>query len=527
MLTRVVGFESKVDLAVLNCWKMRRPGPMSLRRRLAIQLAAMLLGAIGISAAALWGINGLQQDYGVALAGYSELRQVYASVGAQLAMAAEMLRADPPNRERAAYELHRALDQFELFTSSDVQGPNHAIRDEAAEHDIHDALLAAASELQSPISADADLSERVRRDSALVDAALVRTGTFASHISNAIEQRQASAIHRRHVTILALAGIGAVAVLGAGIIALVQYRSVVRPLASLGLGVQRIATGEFRSRLRQVGPRELQQLARDFNRMAAELDEFYHRLEEKVAEKSRELTRNERLASVGYLAAGVAHEINNPIAIIAGHAELLLSQISRRTGSHEDEETERSLSVICDEAFRCKDIVGKLLALSRPREANPGEIDLAVAAQEVIAALGGLREYQDRRIVLTRSEEAHLAVSAVAAEMKQVILNLLMNSLQSIQPGGEVRVDVSRQGELIQLRVCDDGRGMSHSTLERVFEPFYTERAGTREPGTGLGLSITHAIVQSHGGRITAASAGTGRGSEFVVELPAAQRVHA
>jgi len=499
---------------------------MSLRRRLAIQLTAMLLGAIGISAAALWGINGLQQDYGVALAGYSELRQMYGSVGARLAIAAEMLRADPPNRDRAGDELRNATDQFDLFTSSDAQGPNHAIHDAAAERDIREALLAAALQLRRRIPSDADAaSESARRDAASVDAALVRTGTFASRISAAIEQRQASAISKRHETILAVAITGAIAVLGAGIIGLLQYRGVVTPLARLGIGVRRISTGEFRSRLQESGPRELQELSRDFNRMAADLDEFYHRLEQKVAEKSRELTRSERLASVGYLAAGVAHEINNPIAIIAGHAELLLSQTSRGS-SIEDDETRRSLAVICDEAFRCKDIVGKLLSLSRPREADPGEVDLAAAAQEVIAALGGIREYQDRRLVLSRGQEADLDVCAVGAEIKQVILNLLMNGLQAVGPGGEVRAEVARHGDWIQLRIRDDGRGMSAQTLERVFEPFYTERNGAREPGTGLGLSITHAIVQSHGGRISATSAGIGRGSEFVVEMPAARRVH-
>ena len=486
----------------------------------------MLLGAVAISAAALWGINGLQQDYGVALAGYSELRQIYGSVGTRLAIAAEMIRAEPSNRDRAAEEVRNAIDQFDLFASSDAQGPNHAIHDEASERDIHDALLEAFRQLRRPAPVDREsAAECGRRDSALVNAALLRTGTFASRISGAIERRQASAIAKRHETILAMTTIGAVAILGAGIIGLLQYRGVVTPLAWLGVGVRRMAAGEFRSRLEEAGPRELQELSRDFNRMASELDEFYHRLEEKVAEKSRELSRAERLASVGYLAAGVAHEINNPIAIIAGHAEYLLSQYERQGASPDEDERKRSLAVICDEAFRCKDIVSKLLSLSRPRQSDPDEIDLASTAQEVIAALGGLREYQDRSIVLSRGEDTDLTVCAARAEMKQVILNLLVNGLQACRPGGEVRAEVVRHRDWIQLRVCDDGRGMSPQTLERVFEPFYTERAGAREPGTGLGLSISHAIVQSHGGRIAARSAGEGLGSEFLVEMPAARRV--
>ena len=106
--------------------------------------------------------------------------------------------------------------------------------------------------------------------------------------------------------------------------------------------------------------------------------------------------------------------------------------------------------------------------------------------------------------------------------MKQVLLNLTINALQAVQPGtGEVAIEGRRAGGWVEVVVSDNGRGIAPESLKHVFEPFYTDKRGAGEPGTGLGLSITHAIVESHGGRITAESGGAGRGSRFTVQLPA------
>ena len=107
-------------------------------------------------------------------------------------------------------------------------------------------------------------------------------------------------------------------------------------------------------------------------------------------------------------------------------------------------------------------------------------------------------------------------------ELKQVLLNLTLNALEAVKPGiGEVTIGIEQADGMVRLIVADNGRGMSAQTIERVFEPFFTEKRGVQGAGTGLGLSITHAIVESHGGRMTAQSEGVGKGSRFVVELPA------
>jgi signal transduction histidine kinase len=348
-------------------------------------------------------------------------------------------------------------------------------------------------------------------------------GTFANRIRIAIKNNRDAAEIQRRDTLVAVGALCGGVVLAAIALGFLQYRSVMLPLRRLSAGVRNIASGEFQQRLdvRGGGRDEFARLAREFNQMAAELDEFYHRLEQKVADKSKELIRSERLASVGYLAAGLAHEINNPLGIIAGYAEYSLGQLKEAApAAAGSEDVAKSLQVIADEAFRCKEILGKLLSLARPGEGNRQEVDLSQVAADVAAAVHGLRDYRDRTVDVVTTEP--MRVNAVEVEMKQVVLNLAVNALEAVPAGGAVRIEVGRNDGWVELRVRDNGRGMSPQTLERVFEPFFTDKRGVREPGTGLGLSITHAIIESHGGRIRATSAGPGQGSEFVVQLPAA-----
>ena len=116
-----------------------------------------------------------------------------------------------------------------------------------------------------------------------------------------------------------------------------------------------------------------------------------------------------------------------------------------------------------------------------------------------------------------------LDVVANPIELKQVLLNLTVNALEAVAPQrGEVRIGGGRAGDFVELRIADNGKGMTAETLAQVFEPFFTDKRGAGEPGTGLGLSITHAIVENHGGTIRAESDGPGRGSRFVVRLPVA-----
>lgn len=486
---------------------------------------AMLVGALLISGASLWGIEGLEQDYDTTQSSYESLRQVYGEVGTELGVARELLATSPGFRALAADHVQNAADRFEVFQTNAQHNRHRARDDAAAEAAILASLNIALVRLRAPGPGLTFGHSEIDRQEVLaaIDDAKGQTGYFATVLWKQIGEQADAAARKRRNTMVVVGLIGAFVVTGAVLLAVLQYRSVVAPLQRLTAGVRRLAAGEFQLRLDERGTLEFQTLAGEFNRMAGELDEFYHRLEEKVAQKSRELTRSERLASVGFLAAGVAHEINNPIGIIAGYAEYSLSQLKQQPPSAANADLAKSLQVICDEAFRCKDIVGQLLSLARPGEAGRKAVDLAKVARDVIASVGGLRDFRDRNVsVEIDGNDEDLTVNAAEAEMKQVVLNLLVNAFDAVAPGGRVRIGVARNDGFVELRVRDDGRGMTPETLDHVFEPFFTEKRGAQQPGTGLGLSISNAIVESHGGQMRASSEGLGQGSEFLVRLPAA-----
>ncbi|MEK7731325.1 MAG: HAMP domain-containing sensor histidine kinase, partial [Planctomycetota bacterium] len=301
-----------------------------------------------------------------------------------------------------------------------------------------------------------------------------------------------------------------------------QYRNIIGPLRRLREGVERMAGGRFGEPVHVAGATEFTALARDFNRMAEELDQSYRTLEAKVEAKSKELVRSERLASVGFLAAGVAHEINNPLHIISAHAELMLKRLGKAgADATSGDGVSQALQIIRDESFRCKEIIDKLLSLSRFGDAARERVSAATVVRDVVSMVLALKQSKDRRVALKMDPADDLAVWGNAAELKQVMLNLVLNALEAASPGaGEVCVEGRRAVEWIELTVCDNGRGMTERTLQHVFEPFFTERRSSNRRGLGLGLSISHAIVESHGGRISAHSDGPNRGSRFQVRLP-------
>jgi two-component system, NtrC family, sensor kinase len=311
------------------------------------------------------------------------------------------------------------------------------------------------------------------------------------------------------------------------IIGVAQYRTILWPLARMKLAVERIAAGRFNGRVHSEGTAEFVELAANFNRMAARLEDLYHTLQQRVDSKSRQLLRNERLASVGLLAAGVAHEINNPLNIMTAHAELSLGAIERGDESAQ-EESARSLQVICEEAFRCKRIVEKLLTLGRGPKDPSSVFSLGNLVREVVETVSAMPNYSDRNLIVEPTSGADDRVKGRSDEIKQVVLNLLFNALEATSAGGEVRVAITADRREVELRIADTGRGMADAVLEQVFEPFFTDPRGktialeTARRGTGLGLSIAHAIIVRHGGEIRAHSDGPGLGSQFTVIFPTA-----
>lgn len=506
---------------------------MTLRRKMIYQIGAMIVGLVLLSIAPLWGLNGLHQDFGLALRGYEQLRGIY-EVGTHVAAARAAIKAEIPNPDGALAEVSVARAKLEELFSPHPGGaaaaPVRILMPDGQEGTaaLKAGLKAASAALRASSGREALVGEHAAQVDA-VERVLGQLRYLAIEIQKTIRQKEEAADARRRATMTAVACLAAAVVLGAIVLGAVQYRSVINPLRRLADSVRQIAAGSFANRVQIAGSAEFVALAEDFNRMARELDGLYRDLEQKVADKSKELVRSERLASVGYLAAGVAHEINNPLGIIAGYGERSLELLDREPNEANDAALRKSIQVICGEAFRCKEITDKLLSLARPGDEDRRPVDLADVARRVASIVGDLPAYRDCKLTLRIDPPdlpAVLTVLAREAEMQQVLLNLALNALEAIHGvnGGQVGVAVARNEGLVELSVSDNGRGMSASTLERVFEPFYTEKRGDRpggRPGTGLGLSITHAIVAAHGGRIRAESAGAGKGSKFVVEFPA------
>ena len=300
---------------------------------------------------------------------------------------------------------------------------------------------------------------------------------------------------------------------------MLSYRWVFRPLRLLGHGSRRVAAGDFAFRLKLDSSDEMAELAAALNDMTERFEEIRDDLDRQVQLRIREVIRSEQLASVGFLAAGVAHEINNPLASIAMCAESLESRLEGLSPDNADAQiVKRYLELIQNEAFRCKGITEKLLDFSRLGEVRRQATALVALVADVADMLRHVGRFAGRSIEI--DEGPDLLVMVNPQEIKQVVLNLLVNALDSIDAAGHVRVGVRRSGYEVVLTVTDDGCGMTEEVLEHLFEPFFTRRRSGQ--GTGLGLSIVHRIVADHGGRIEATSTGAGNGSTFRVTLPLA-----
>jgi signal transduction histidine kinase len=302
------------------------------------------------------------------------------------------------------------------------------------------------------------------------------------------------------------------------------YGWVFYPVRDLQQGAGRVAQGDFEHRIELHSGDEMEDLAAAFNDMTGRLHEMYSDLERQVNERSRQLVRSERLANVGYLAAGVAHEINNPLHIIALHSEAIENRLAglrpradvpERTRA-DFEQVLQYLQKIQDEAFRCKEITQRLLEFSRGGDRRREPTDLNELVEAVLAMIQHLPSGQGKQVVLNPGPRVVARVNGL--EIRSVVLNLVVNALDSMAEGGTLTVSVAQRGRSAELVFADTGCGMTPEVLENIFEPFYT----TKEPGkgTGLGLSISHRIVSQHGGEIEAASPGLNQGSTFTVRLP-------
>jgi two-component system NtrC family sensor kinase len=296
------------------------------------------------------------------------------------------------------------------------------------------------------------------------------------------------------------------------------YQWIFLPLRILVAGSRRVAAGDFDYRIHLATDDEMSGLAEAMNDMTARFQAIRDDLDRQVQERTKQVVRAEQMASVGLLAAGVAHEINNPLASIAICAESLENRMSKALEPENEhhEVVVNYLRMIQTEAFRCKEITEKLLDFSRIGPVQRQNTDLGELIQGVIEMVGHIGKYQRKRVEFNRREAVSASINA--QEIKQVVLNLLTNALDSLDDDGVVRIELAARGGYAEMTVVDNGCGMAPEVLKHIFEPFFTRRRGGQ--GTGLGLSITYRIVSDHGGTIEGFSAGAGKGATFCVRLP-------
>ena len=271
------------------------------------------------------------------------------------------------------------------------------------------------------------------------------------------------------------------------------YIWILRPLRVLVRGSRLVAAGEFDHRIVLDSQDEMAELANAMNAMTTRFQEIRDDLDSQVKQRSREVIRNEQLASVGFLAAGVAHEINNPLASIAFCAESLesrLNDIILADDEKPDEEHNEEVTIardylrtMQDEAFRCKQITERLLDFSRLGDVEKQDTDLTELVHSVISMVKHIGKYKEKAIAFNPNVVVYAQVNA--QEMKQVVLNLLTNALDSLDRGGEVRLSLSSNAREAILTVKDNGCGMTAEVQEHLFEPFFSRRRHAQ--GTGLG----------------------------------------
>jgi two-component system NtrC family sensor kinase len=292
-------------------------------------------------------------------------------------------------------------------------------------------------------------------------------------------------------------------------------RGVVGPLGALTRGAERIGHGDLAHRIDVRNRDEIGNLARTFNAMAERLAESQAHLEQRVEERTREFLRAARLADLGLLASGIAHEINTPLASISSCAEGLQRRLER--GQVTPELLAEYAATIRAETVRASGITSRMLALVREQPSELGPVSMRLLVEQVRSAIQHRLEKRGVRLDCA-VEDGDGGLHANGGELVQVLVNLVANAIDASPAGGRVELRARLQAGRLELEVEDEGVGIPPADQERIFDPFFT----TKRPaeGTGLGLSLVASLVRARRGRIVLRSV-VGKGTTFRVELPA------
>ena len=308
---------------------------------------------------------------------------------------------------------------------------------------------------------------------------------------------------------------------------------VLNPLFEITTLTAKVSRGDFSSRVRVRSHDEIGKLAEAFNSMLEELQKYKEKVEqlnlklkdkvdrvtEELEKKQAQLLESEKLASLGVLSSGIAHQINNPLGIILGNTQMLLRKLEQDSSGLKPEDIQELLTAVEENAKRCSRIVDSLLQFGRRKTPQFQRIDIAEVLNRALEFTNSHLSEKDIEVVKDFSSSFYSLADPV--QLEQVFINIIINSEQSLEKSGQIRIksDIKDYDsrKFIFITFHDNGRGISDDNLSKIFDPFFS----TKEPGqgSGLGLSISYGIIKSHGGDIEISSK-LGEGTTVVVKLP-------
>lgn len=311
-------------------------------------------------------------------------------------------------------------------------------------------------------------------------------------------------------------------------LAIILYKIVSKPVGELVNGMERVSTGDLDHSVPVLSADEIGKLAQSFNSMTKDIkasrqkmEEWTVSLENEVAKKTEEirkthdaLVQTEKLASLGRMAAGVAHEINNPLTGIVTFSHLLLQKFPPESSEAKD------LQIIIDQAERCAKIIKNLLAFARVSSTEKGEININDVLKKAIFMVRNQEKFHNIVFHLNIDEQS-LKVLGEEHKFQQIFLNMLINAADAMDERGSIHAATRKKTlegkKYVEVEFTDTGSGISDTDMPKLFEPFFTTKPIGK--GTGLGLSITHGIVTQFGGHIHVEST-VGKGTSFFIRLP-------
>lgn len=474
----------------------RAPQGRSIARRVAIGFGAVLVVALLMSATLLFTLQqvstlvaGMQEEEQPIRRGY----QLSAAVREQALHVSHTLIGKDDSHLARYHEWHDRLQGHLQYLQHHVPATEVPRLEQLGETtaSIHHLFISEA--LPAVRQGDGLGAQQAHRR---LDHLTQRAAESADRLAVAIEGQMAHSHHlaTRSTRIGILAGVGGLSVIFVlSVVHTLRLRgSLIEPLRVLGGAAERFGAGEFSHRVPDLDGQELSSLGHTMNQMAAEL-----------AQRQQRLVKSERMAALGQLAAGVAHELNNPIGIMRGYLKTM-------SPNDDPKQLTDELAILDEEARHCQKVAEDLVSYSRVDQLTLEPIAIHQLIENVAQRVA---ESEDRADDLTLELEAAEA-EVDRTKVRQVVMNLVLNAFQISSPGSRVTLNGTQRDESYRLQVRDQGPGFQESDQDRIFEPFFTQRQG----GSGLGLSVAQGIVQAHGGSISAKNAPGG--ALFSVHFP-------